>query len=206
MAAYPKNKNDDPSEFEDVYAGPGMMDELDPTDPDEPETEAAPAPEPERSKEPDISEFECVYAGPEYFEAEKPDIIIADESAPEEEKTPEPEQKKPEFPPEALKAMFDDRSNKLYEAVYAGPQFMMAYAGPQMNNNGAFIGMMSVMNTQQPEEKKKKCELCGAEMPVSAKFCGKCGSKFKEIKFCPGCGSPVVEGSKFCCECGALLK
>ena len=100
--------------------------------------------------------------------------------------------------------MFDDRSYKPYQAVYAGPQFMMAYAGPQMNNNaGGFIGMMP----QQPvQEKKKICAACGAEMPDKAKFCGKCGAAFPKKKFCPTCGSELIADSKFCPECGALLK
>ena len=44
---YPRNKNDDPAEFEDVYAGPGMMNEIDVEDPAEPEEAGEPAQEPE---------------------------------------------------------------------------------------------------------------------------------------------------------------
>lgn len=204
MAAYPNNKKGDPAEFEDVYAGPGMMDEINGEAPDEPEEIKEPAPETEKPREPDMNEFACVYAGPDYFGfSDDPDTVPEEDKEPEEEPKPE-EEKKPELPPEAFKNMFDDRAYKPYQAVYAGPQFMMAYAGPQMNNNaGGFIGMMP---QQPPEEKKKKCESCGAEMPDRAKFCGKCGAKFPERKFCPTCGSELIADSKFCPECGALLK
>jgi hypothetical protein len=213
---YPNNKKDDPAEFEDVYAGPGMWSG---EEPDDPEDIEEPEENEEMKKKNNLSrnekEFACVYAGPEYFgikdepeedknpeEEKEPE----EEKAPEEEKDPE-EEKKPEIPPEVYKNMFDDRSYKPYEAVYAGPQYMMAYAGPQLNPNNGMNGFIGGMMPQQPpEEKKKKCESCGAEMPVTAKFCGKCGAKFKDLKFCPTCGSLVLEGSRFCCECGALLK
>ncbi len=199
MASYPNNKKDDPAEFEDVYAGPGMMDEIGrgiAPEEEDPATEKG-------SEEDRVPEFECVYAGPDYFGEEEQDIEIEE---------PEEPEKKQDIPPEAFARIFDDRSNKppvappppppeQFMAVYAGPQYMMAYAGPQMNNGGAFAPV-----PQPQPEMKKKCELCGAEMPLSAKFCGKCGSKFKELKFCPGCGHPVVEGSKFCSECGTVLK
>lgn len=227
MAKYPNNKNGDPAEFEDVYAGPGMFDEPEDDSPKEPESTDEPMPEPDMPKDqikkdiPKEPEFTCVYAGPDFFgvKEEEPDPDTEPEPDPDTEPEPDEDNKeepdKKEIPPDAFKVIFDDRAynpndprNNInqFMAVYAGPQFMMAYAGPQPNNGGGFIGMMDVMNNQPAAEKKKKCEKCGAEMPVSAKFCGNCGAKFPEKKFCPGCGAPIIEGSKFCCECGALLK
>ena len=216
MARYPRNKKDDPAEFEDVYAGPGMWSGEEPDDPEEAEEVN------NKKPVPDDSEFVCVYAGPEYFgfkeeepEPEPEDAdTVPEEAEPSAESDVPEEKKKSEMPPEAIKNTIYDNSSKPYEgvyagpppmeqfkAVYAGPQFMMAYAGPQMNNGGAFAP------APQPQtEMKKKCESCGAEMPLSAKFCSKCGNKFPAMKFCPGCGYPIVEGSKFCSECGTVLK
>ena len=178
MARYPKNKDNDPAEFEDVYAGPGMMDEI--GGEEEPVEEEKPADEEGRN----AKEFECVYAGPEYFEKEEPKIRIVPD------------------PPKPFEGAYaGPPPMEQFKAVYAGPQFMMAYAGPQMNNGGAFAPV-----PQPQTETKKKCGSCGAEMPLSAKFCGKCGAKFKESEFCPGCGAKIIEGSKFCHECGTVLK
>ena len=219
MASYPKNKKDDPAEFEDVYAGPGMWSGEEPDDPEEVKEEVGKDPVP---PEP---EFVCVYAGPEYFgfkeEEPEPEPEDADTVPEESEPSPEPDmpedKKSPEIPPEAIKNTIYDNSNKPYEGVYAGPrntpdtnqfmaayagpQFMMVYAGPQMNNGGAFAPP-----PQPREEKKKICASCGAEMPERAKFCGKCGTKFPQKKYCHMCGSELIEGSKFCTECGALIK
>lgn len=48
---------------------------------------------------------------------------------------------------------------------------------------------------------------CGAELPGSAKFCGKCGKPVPQIdkKICPNCGKPLLAGAKFCGKCGAKI-
>lgn len=48
-----------------------------------------------------------------------------------------------------------------------------------------------------------RCEVCGAIIRDSAKFCSECGSPIEQK--CPQCGASVT-GSKFCSECGADLR
>lgn len=218
MANYPDNKKDD-TEFEDVYAGPGFFG-VD----DEPKDELHDEKK-EKIPEPPQDEFVCVYAGPEYFgvKEEDPDTVAEvepeeDPAAPEHEDQPEPPEEKPEEKSEDEAEIEKQRralnaaNLKQFEAVYAGPQyyqnqnqFMMAYAGPQQMNRGGSnpIGMMSVMGPP-PQPEKRKCDKCGAEMPKTAKFCGKCGNKLAAV--CPGCGAFNPPNSKFCTECGTLLK
>lgn len=52
---------------------------------------------------------------------------------------------------------------------------------------------------------------CGAELPVGAKFCGKCGRQIEAApapppeaaaSTCPGCGAALSPGAKFCPRCG----
>ncbi|NMC07528.1 MAG: SPFH domain-containing protein [Candidatus Lokiarchaeota archaeon] len=60
----------------------------------------------------------------------------------------------------------------------------------------------------------RSCQKCGAQSPVTSKFCNNCGAKFpgdeggdggaKVPKFCPECGAKT-EGAKFCPECGKKL-
>ena len=52
---YPDNRDDDSRDFEDVYAGPGMMGETGYNDPDTPEDPEEPE-EPEKPEEPEPAE------------------------------------------------------------------------------------------------------------------------------------------------------
>ena len=56
---------------------------------------------------------------------------------------------------------------------------------------------------------------CGAELPVGAKFCGKCGRKIEAApapppnaatNTCPGCGAALNPGTKFCARCGRQIQ
>lgn len=56
---------------------------------------------------------------------------------------------------------------------------------------------------------------CGAELPVGAKFCGKCGRKTEvapapppdaATDTCPGCGAALNPGTKFCARCGRQIQ
>lgn len=51
----------------------------------------------------------------------------------------------------------------------------------------------------------KFCMNCGAELPESASFCPKCGTKI-EIPCCPSCGKQVDFGTDFCIYCGQPLR
>ena len=55
---------------------------------------------------------------------------------------------------------------------------------------------------------------CGAELPVGAKFCGKCGHQTEAppapsldaaAGACPGCGATINPGVKFCPRCGRQI-
>ena len=61
------------------------------------------------------------------------------------------------------------------------------------------------------------CSGCGAEIPVSTKFCIRCGTPNPEAENCqkeapkpqpnrcPRCGSPIAPGAGYCCNCGEKL-
>lgn len=82
---------------------------------------------------------------------------------------------------------------------------------------GLGAGMMQSMQAQMPNpmmgmqgqaqiSQTAKCPGCGAENPMSSKFCSSCGKPMVVKKItCPGCGAQVDEGSKFCNECGTSL-
>lgn len=50
-----------------------------------------------------------------------------------------------------------------------------------------------------------KCDKCGAELKLGAKFCTVCGEKVEVQRICPNCGKPIKDGAKFCRECGAAV-
>jgi predicted ATPase/class 3 adenylate cyclase len=47
------------------------------------------------------------------------------------------------------------------------------------------------------------CSRCGAESPVTNKFCGECGAALAAT--CPSCGTANPPDKKFCSECGSPL-
>jgi hypothetical protein len=49
-----------------------------------------------------------------------------------------------------------------------------------------------------------KCDKCGSESPVGARFCVVCGSQLAQA--CPVCREPVALGQPFCAHCGAEVK
>lgn len=57
------------------------------------------------------------------------------------------------------------------------------------------------------ENLKKICSNCGAEMPETAVFCEKCGTKVvvpetPKKRFCSMCGTEISETALFCGQCG----
>ena len=48
-----------------------------------------------------------------------------------------------------------------------------------------------------------RCESCGTENTLGAKFCSECGTTLAPT--CPSCSEPITAGAKFCSECGAVL-
>lgn len=53
----------------------------------------------------------------------------------------------------------------------------------------------------------KRCNNCGAEIPVNSIFCSGCGAKVVQVDMsnfnrCNNCGNPVEKGLKFCTSCG----
>ena len=69
-------------------------------------------------------------------------------------------------------------------------------------NMGASMGQ-TVGNPIQREE-TKACLSCGAQIPVSSKFCPECGFNNSEI-ICE-CGNKLAPGTKFCPECGKKVE
>lgn len=59
----------------------------------------------------------------------------------------------------------------------------------------------------------RKCESCGAELPINSAFCNMCGAKQGDLetevvtasKICPKCGASLEEGDAFCISCGYKL-
>ena len=59
----------------------------------------------------------------------------------------------------------------------------------------------------------RKCESCGAELPINSAFCNKCGAKQGDLetevvtagKICPKCGATLEDGDIFCVSCGYKL-
>jgi ribosomal protein L40E len=61
----------------------------------------------------------------------------------------------------------------------------------------------------------KSCAKCGAEIPVTAAFCGICGAPAESAppaaeplprKFCANCGAEVEAGAAFCLSCGQRVE
>lgn len=49
---------------------------------------------------------------------------------------------------------------------------------------------------------RKYCPQCGAEIPLDATFCLKCGTlTISPIKYCPKCGSEIPLDARFCPKC-----
>lgn len=69
---------------------------------------------------------------------------------------------------------------------------------------GAAMGLGASMNqtvgNPVHREETKTCISCGAQIPVSAKFCPECGGNNSEM-VCT-CGQKLAYGTKFCPECG----
>ncbi|MBS4223177.1 SPFH domain-containing protein [Lederbergia citrea] len=48
-----------------------------------------------------------------------------------------------------------------------------------------------------------KCNQCGSDNKINAKFCGECGNQIKKSDIpCKNCQSPISSTAKFCGECG----
>jgi len=61
----------------------------------------------------------------------------------------------------------------------------------------------------------KRCQSCGAEVPMTATFCGTCGAETREepepvepaepsgqVATCPNCNQELTGGAAFCGNCG----
>ncbi|MBP5489560.1 MAG: zinc ribbon domain-containing protein [Lachnospiraceae bacterium] len=156
------DENDDPN-ICDVYAGPGMMDEIGyEVDPEEPE-------EPEES-DPEATETEAT--DPEATEIETT-----------ENEEPEPEEEK--IDPRTMVAVY---AGPDYWAMQSQnrPTMMFVYAGPAQMQ-GFRADMMP-----KPEDPENSGETSGAMMGSKLMFCKECGSKVEPgFRFCPFCATPL---------------
>lgn len=225
MAFYPNNKKDDPAEFEDVYAGPGMMDEID--TPEGPEQEPEAPISPKKRPDPDRGPIRCVYAGPEYFAKRNhpeepvfeavyagPDMMDGTES-PDDPDSPEPDDTQTEEmngeesgPEEEKRPEAAGGETPYPNQDMRGPdpnQFMTVYAGPQYFTDYSLNSPIGAFAPQpMTPEPRKTCPQCGYSAKAKDNFCTKCGFRFPK-DFCPQCGAKLFEGAKFCTECGAKL-
>ena len=59
----------------------------------------------------------------------------------------------------------------------------------------------------------RKCDSCGAQLPINSAFCNQCGAKLdvletelvKTSKVCPSCGAKLDDDAAFCGSCGYRL-
>ena len=93
-----------------------------------------------------------------------------------------------------------DMSNTVYQDLFL-----------QLDNTEKDIEL--TMKQQLASRGLRKCESCGAELPINSAFCNKCGAKQgdleKEVvtagKICPKCGATLEKNDLFCISCGYKL-
>lgn len=202
--------------LEEVYNGPGMMDEIgwggepDPIEePDaEPDVEPVSEPDAEPETEP-VAETDDTTAendtGTQEDDPAAPEPIDEEDDSAAEENA-DPSANPNWFDPKMVAAYAGPPvQNVPIGLVYAGPNnmpnpamqpnpnllmTMMAYFGPGGPNGPAGMpGMMSAMMMQQPAQ------------PVDPSV----DLVRQEHKFCPNCGAVVPPTQKFCNECGTDL-
>ena len=226
-------KEDDPSQYECVYAGPEYFENM--------------------GRDPGSGrEFEDVYAGPEFFgESEPVDEEPADEPV-DEEPADEPENGPDEgsenepgngieagpsgselIPPESIekgpgKYPEGRPDDELAMAgVYAGPAemagpgpapMMLAYAGPEYLRNGpAFRGMMGpayagpAINDVEGERgvymdpEKDAKENKKTEDTEAEELAKRVAKELKQSNYCKVCGTKLHHGVPFCPNCGTKV-
>lgn len=81
----------------------------------------------------------------------------------------------------------------------------------QLKNNSTKT--ILIESQQLASKGLRKCDSCGAELPIDSMFCNKCGAKQPELeteilsasKKCPNCGADIEGGDAFCLKCGHKL-
>ena len=171
-----EDENEDPNMC-DVYAGPGMMDEIG------------------YEEEPEVTESEAEETEAEATETEETEAEATEAEAPvpEEEKT-ESEVPEPEEEPKVPRPSRDQLDPRNMKAVSAGPDYwspkpqqefrmMFVYAGPaQMQNyRGGFMNPQPAPEQpDEPLEKKSFCPECGGLLQQGFRFCPFCGTPLKK--------------------------
>ena len=171
-----EDENEDPNMC-DVYAGPGMMDEIG------------------YEEEPEVTESEAEETEAEATETEETEAEATEAEAPvpEEEKT-ESEVPEPEEEPKVPRPSRDQFDPRNMMAVYAGPEYwspkpqnqpamVFVYAGPaQMQNyrGGCMNRQPAPEQPDEPLEKKSFCPECGGLLQQGFRFCPFCGTPLKK--------------------------
>ncbi|MHA1409373.1 MAG: SPFH domain-containing protein [Candidatus Odinarchaeia archaeon] len=95
------------------------------------------------------------------------------------------------------------------ETVKSAAESLGKSKGGAAAGTGMVLIPQLLQQAQQPAMRMVICPNCGAQSPVSAKFCLECGTPLKpkrgENKFCSKCGAKVPSKAKFCPECGARV-
>lgn len=119
-----------------------------------------------------------------------------------------------------LNGVISDEEKKLNNAyIQIGQLYAVKY---QENAEEDFKALVEQVHTSLSEIENlkqqildikgvKRCNNCGAEIPVNATFCSGCGAKVFQINMsnfnrCANCGNPVEKGLKFCTSCGLPLE
>lgn len=124
---------------------------------------------------------------------------------------------------EKINKILEDRAafEIMGDGRYATKRSFDVYEGAANNQSGvagAFaaggLGLGAAMNMGASMEQTvgnpihraetKVCASCGAQIPISAKFCPECGFNNSEI-ICE-CGTKLAPGTKFCPECGKKVQ
>lgn len=117
----------------------------------------------------------------------------------------------------------DLKAQKIRITRQIGEKFIEENAGKDMSET-AYSDMFSQLEANSAEieltlkrqlasKGLRKCESCGAELPINSAFCNKCGSKLEDLetevvtagKICPKCGAAIEAGDAFCISCGYKL-
>lgn len=206
-----EEKETDPNETVDVYAGPGMMGETGGEYPDPSDEEESPRRTPRMNK---------VYAGPGMMGTRRPAAEAVYAAPGFNKKAKRTETAAVYAGPEYFGIDEGDRTP--VEAVYAGPDYFgeesgtdptpiaPVYAGPEYFGIGdkdkekaAFEGVYAGPEPQQPS---MMLVYAGPEYFANRPIGGPADFPAPDVRFCPRCGAMNKQNAKFCTECGTVLQ
>ena len=102
---------------------------------------------------------------------------------------------------------------KLYATIHR-EDFEEAFAEMMSNISQAEAKIQECKNQIMEIKGVRKCERCGAEVPMTSAFCQACGAGMPKVQTatapdqlkCPRCGAEVKKGMRFCTSCGKAME